>query len=94
MKIYVGNLPLETDEAALRAAFEAHGSVSTASLVKDRFTGQSRGFGFVEMPTKVQAKAAINTLDGQDFGGNELEVHEAKPRQEQPKGRRNGGRRF
>lgn len=85
MKIYVGNLPHSTSEAELRQAFEAHGAVSTADLIKDKFTGQSRGFAFVEMPTKVEAKAAIDALHGQDFGGRTLTVNEAKAREERPR---------
>jgi RNA recognition motif-containing protein len=95
MKIYAGNLPHATTQAGLRQAFEAHGAVSTADLVTDRHTGESRGFAFVEMPTKVEAKAAIAALDGQDFGGRTLTVNEAKPREERPRnGNGYGGRRY
>ena len=80
MNIYVGNLAYEVDEAALKAAFEVHGEVSTARLVTDRDTGRPRGFGFVEMPQDEQAKAAIDALNGQDLQGRALTVNEARPR--------------
>jgi RNA recognition motif-containing protein len=85
MKIYVGNLPHSTSEAELRQAFETHGSVGTADLIKDKFTGESRGFAFVEMPAQTEAQAAIAALNGRDFGGRTLTVNEAKPREERPR---------
>jgi RNA recognition motif-containing protein len=92
IKIYVGNLSFKTDESALRAAFEAHGEVSSASIVMDRETGRSRGFGFVEMPNDEQAKAAINAMNGQNLDGRDLTVNEAKPREPRPGGGFGGGR--
>ena len=80
MNIYVGNLAFTVDDAALRAAFEAHGEVSSAQVVMDRETGRSRGFGFVEMANGDQAKAAMAALNGSDLGGRALNVNEAKPR--------------
>jgi cold-inducible RNA-binding protein len=84
-KIYVGNLPFTADEAAVRALFEAHGTVESVSLINDRETGRPRGFGFVEMPS-ADAARAIQNLNGKDMGGRPLKVNEA---QDKPKG---GGR--
>lgn len=81
MNIYVGNLPLSTTEDELREAFEAYGSVSATSVIKDKLTGVSRGFGFVEMPTALNAAAAIRDLNGRALGGNLLAVSEARPRE-------------
>jgi len=99
MNIYAGNLAPETTDDDLRQAFEAFGQVSTASVVKDKFSGESRGFGFVEMPTKSEAEAAIAGLNGKEFKGRTLTVNEARPRTEgresRPRGggdRRGGGR--
>uniref|UniRef100_A0A7C4KII4 RNA-binding protein n=1 Tax=Anaerolinea thermolimosa TaxID=229919 RepID=A0A7C4KII4_9CHLR len=82
MNIYVGNLPFNTSEEELRSAFAAFGEVSSAAVIKDQFTGQSRGFGFVEMPKKEEAEAAINSLNGKEFNGRPLKVNEARPREE------------
>jgi RNA recognition motif-containing protein len=79
MNLYVGNLSFNTDDAALRAAFEAHGEVTSARVITDRVTGQSRGFGFVEMPSSEEAKAAITALDGTELNGRALKVNEARP---------------
>lgn len=92
MKIYVGNIPHTTTEAALRQAFEAHGAVQTADLITDKFSGESRGFAFIEMPTQSEASAAINALNGSDFGGRTLTVNEAKPREERPRNASSYGR--
>jgi RNA recognition motif-containing protein len=80
-KIYVGNLPFSTTDDDLRELFARHGEVSSASVVMDRETGRSRGFGFVEMDT-ANAQTAIAALDGRDLGGRALRVNEAesKPR--------------
>jgi RNA recognition motif-containing protein len=80
MNIYVGNLSYNTDDAALRVAFEPHGEVTSAQVVMDRETGRSRGFGFVEMSSDEQAKAAIAALNGTELDGRTLNVNEAKPR--------------
>ena len=80
MNIYVGNLSFDTDDAALRTAFEAPGEVTSAQVITDRDTGRSRGFGFVEMPSNEEAKAAMTALDGSDLDGRTLKVNEAKPR--------------
>ncbi len=78
-KIYVGNLPFTTTDADLRELFARHGEVSTASVVMDRESGRSRGFGFVEMET-AGAEVAIATLNGRDVGGRSLRVNEAESR--------------
>lgn len=82
MKIYVGNLSFQTSESELRAMFEAHGEVASASLVMDRETGRPRGFGFVEMNNDDQARAAMTALNGNNVGGRDLVVNEARPREE------------
>ena len=82
MDIYVGNMPREMGEQELREAFEAHGEVTSARVIKDRYTGESRGFGFVEMPDKAEAQAAISALSGTEVKGRTLTVNEARPRQE------------
>ncbi|MBM4030557.1 MAG: RNA-binding protein [Planctomycetes bacterium] len=87
MNIYVGNLSFNTGDAELRAAFEAHGEVASASVITDRETGRSRGFGFVEMPNADQARAAIQALNGTDLGGRTLNVNEARPRGDSRGGR-------
>ena len=89
--LYVGNLPHSTTEAELRNLFEAHGAVEKITLVTDRETGRSRGFGFVEMTNASEADKAIATLNGTDLGGRTLTINEAKPKSERP---RSGGHRF
>lgn len=81
MNIYVGNLPRQTTQDELQEAFEAFGTVDRAVIILDRDTGQSRGFGFVEMPDKAEAEAAIAGMNGTDLGGRTLTVNEAKPRE-------------
>lgn len=81
MKIYVGNLPHSTTEAELRRVFEKHGAVTSADLITDRNSGESRGFGFVDMPTIAEARAAISSMNGKDMGGRPLTVNEARPRE-------------
>ena len=92
--LYVGNLPHSTNEAELRHLFEAHGAVEKITLVTDRDTGRSRGFGFVEMANASEADKAIATLNGTDLGGRTLTINEAKPKAERPRGGGGGGRRF
>jgi RNA recognition motif-containing protein len=89
MNIYVGNLSREVTEEDLRQAFEAFGQVGTATVIKDRFSGESRGFGFVDMPNKTEAQSAIAALNGKELKGRTLNVNEARPRTEG--GRRGGG---
>ncbi len=91
MNIYVGNLARETTEAELRQAFEAFGQVSSVAIIKDKYSGESRGFGFVEMPNTAEAQAAIAGLNGKDLGGRTLNVNEARPREDRG-GRGGGGR--
>jgi RNA recognition motif-containing protein len=86
MNIYVGNLSRDTAEGDLRQAFEAHGQVATVSIIKDKYSGESKGFGFVEMPTKTEAEAAITNLNGKDLNGRTLNVSEARPRTEKRTG--------
>ena len=87
MNIYVGNLSYEVTEDDLKQAFEAHGEVSTANVISDKFTGRSRGFGFVEMPKEDEARAAIEALNGMDLKGRTLNVNEARPRNDRSRGR-------
>ena len=94
MNIYVGNLSFETAEENLRQAFEAYGEVSKVNIITDRDSGRSRGFGFVEMPSKGEADAAMTGLNGQDLNGQTLNVNEARPRTENSGGNRGGGRRY
>ena len=92
MKIYVGNLPHSTTEDELKSAFEGFGAVDSAIIIKDKFTGDSRGFGFVEMSDKSEAETAIQEMNGKDFGGRTLTVNEARPRPERSGGGGFGGR--
>lgn len=92
MNIYVGNLPREATEDDLRKAFEEFGQVSSAKIITDRFTGDSRGFGFVEMPNSPEAQSAISGLDGKDLKGRALRVNEARPRSDDRGGRGGFGR--
>ncbi len=94
MNIYVGNLSFETAEENLRQAFEAYGEVSKVNIITDRDSGRSRGFGFVEMPSKGEADAAMTGLNGQELNGQTLNVNEARPRTENSGGNRGGGRRY
>jgi cold-inducible RNA-binding protein len=89
--LYVGNLPHSTTEAELRNLFEAHGAVEKITLVTDRDTGRSRGFGFVEMINASEADKAMAALNGTDLGGRTLTINEAKPKAERARG---GGHRF
>jgi len=91
MNIYVGNLSFSVTETDLREAFAAYGQVSTASIIKDKFSGESRGFGFVEMPTKEEAEKAITALNGKDLKGRTMTVNEAKPRTDRPRTSGSGG---
>jgi len=88
-KLYVGNLPYSSTEESLREAFSQSGAVDSVTIIIDRDTGRSKGFGFVEMGTDAEAQAAIEALDGQDLGGRRIKVNEAKPRA--PRENRGGG---
>jgi cold-inducible RNA-binding protein len=93
-KIFVGNFSFSTTEADLRQWFSQYGSVDSATVVTDRDTGRSRGFGFVEMPNNSEAEAAMTALNGKDSGGRPLTVNEARPQAERGgfRGGRGGGR--
>lgn len=88
MNIYVGNLPFNTTEDDLQQMFGPFGEIASCNIIKDKFSGQSRGFGFVEMADKAAGDAAINGLNGTDFSGRALTVNEARPK---PEGGGGGG---
>ena len=90
MDIYVGNLPYQADDQKLKELFAQHGTVTSARVIVDKFSGESRGFGFVEMPDKTEAEAAIKATNEQDFMGRALRVNESQPK---PRGggNRDGG---
>jgi len=97
-KLYVGSLSFDTTDAKLRELFEQAGTVESATIITDRGTGRSKGFGFVEMSTDEEAKKAIETLNGQTLDGRTIVVNEAKPQEKRTgggfRGGRSGGRRF
>ncbi|MDY6854238.1 MAG: RNA-binding protein [Thermodesulfobacteriota bacterium] len=84
MNIYVGNLPYSVTEDDLRDVFSEFGEVSSVKIITDKFSGQSKGFGFVEMPSNTQANEAINALNESEIKGRRLKVNQAKPRGERP----------
>jgi RNA recognition motif-containing protein len=88
LNIYVGNLSFTTNETDLKEAFQAFGEVTSCNIIKDKFSGESRGFGFVEMPNKDEAEKAMSMLNGKDLKGRTLKINEAKPRTDRP---RSGG---
>ena len=90
-KLYVGNLPYSFRDEDLQQAFAAHGSVSSAKVMMERDTGRSKGFGFVEMGSDAEAQAAINGMNGQQFGGRGLVVNEARPMEPRPPRTGGGG---
>jgi RNA recognition motif-containing protein len=93
MNIYVGNLAWAVTDDDLKEAFAPHGEVTSATIIKDKFTGQSRGFGFVEMPNNAEGQAAITALDGQDLKGRAIKVNEARPvERREDRGGGGGGR--
>ena len=91
MRLYVGNLAFSTTNDELKAAFEQFGAVESATVIMDRETGRSKGFGFVDMGNDEEAKAAIEGLDGKPLSGRNIRVNEARPREERPP---RGPRRF
>ena len=95
MNIYVGSLSYDVTEEELKQAFEAFGEVESVRIIKDMYSGRSKGFGFVEMPAKAEAQSAINDLNGKELKGRTLNVSEARPRTENRGGRGGfgGGRR-
>ena len=90
MNIYVGNLSSDVTDEMIRGAFESFGEVTSAKVIQDKYSGQSRGFGFVEMPVQSQAQTAIKSLNGKELQGKEMKVSEARPRPSE--GRTGGGR--
>jgi RNA recognition motif-containing protein len=94
MNIYVGNLPYSVTDGDLRDAFSEYGSVDTVNLITDKFSGDSKGFGFVEMGNNSEADAAIKALNGTDFKGRNITVNQPKPKSDRPRGGAGGGRRW
>ena len=90
MKIYVGNMSYETTEEDLKLACEEFGTVESAVIIKDKFSGEPKGFAFVEMSSKAEAQAAIDGLNGKELNGRELKVNEARPRTESFRGSSGG----
>jgi RNA recognition motif-containing protein len=93
MNIYVGNLSYDVSEENLRQAFEAFGKVTSATIVKDKYSGQPRGFGFVEMPDRAEAQAAIQNLNEKELLGRQMNVNEAHPRTDRGRSNGQGGHR-
>ena len=91
MNIYAGNLPHKTTEDELRQAFAEFGQVTEVRLIMDKFSGESKGFGFVEMPSKADAEKAIEEMNGKEFMGRVLNVNEARPKTDRGGGVRRGG---
>ena len=87
MNIYVGNLPYGVSEADLMEAFSQYGKVSSVTIITDKFSGQSKGFGFVEMPNNSEADSAIKALNEKPFKGRNIKVNQAKPKAERPQRR-------
>lgn len=90
-KLYVGNLSFNVSDSDLQQLFSEHGTIVSAQVIIDRTTGQSKGFGFVEMESDSAAQAAIAALDGKEHGGRALKVNEAKPKESRPGGGGGGG---
>ena len=90
-KLYIGNLSYDVSSSDLEAMLSPHGTIQSAEVIMDRSTGQSKGFGFVEMGSDAEAQAAISALDGQDQGGRAIKVNEAKPREPRSGGGYGGG---
>lgn len=86
MNIYVGNLSFKATDEDLRTAFEAHGKVDSAKVIKDKETGKSRGFGFVEMPDAEEGRKAVEAVNNTDIAGRAVRVNEARPREDRPRG--------
>jgi RNA recognition motif-containing protein len=91
MNIYIGNLSQEVTDDDLRQAFESLGNITSAKVIRDRFSGESRGFGFIEMPDKQEAMAAMESLNGSDLKGKKIMISEAKPRADKRRGGSGGG---
>jgi len=93
MNIYVGNLSQEVTEDDLREAFESFGQITSLKIIKDKFSGESRGFGFIEMPARQEAMAAMENLDGKELKGKTIIVNEARQRSDRRRSGGGGGRR-
>jgi RNA recognition motif-containing protein len=93
MKIYVGNMPYGVTEEDLKQSFEAFGQVTSVTIIKDKMSGQSKGFGFVEMASAEQGQAAISGMNEKELKGRKLNVNEARPRQDDQRGGGGGGMR-
>jgi RNA recognition motif-containing protein len=91
MKLYVGGLAYSVTEQELEALFAEHGKVTSSAVIKDRDTGQSKGFGFIEMSDDAEAKAAMAALNGKDFNGRSIMVNEARPQEDRRSGGGGGG---
>ena len=91
MNIYIGDLSSSVTEGDLQKAFEAFGQVKSVTIIKDRYSGQPRGFGFIDMPNKNEAGSAITGMNGKEFMGRVLEVNEARPRSDRQGNKRQGG---
>ena len=92
MNIFIGNLSYNVTEGDLRQAFEAFGQIASATVIKDKQSGRSKGFGFVEMPVQTEAQSAIAALNGQAFKGRTITVNEARSQSDDRRGRDRGGR--
>ena len=93
MNIYVGNLSFKTTEDDLRKAFAEYGEITSVNIIKDKYSGESRGFGFVEMASSDQAREALDNLNGAELGGRNLKVSEARPRDDNRSGGKSNFRR-
>jgi RNA recognition motif-containing protein len=91
MNIYIGNLSYQTTETSIRSLFESYGAVNSVNIITDRDTGQTRGFGFVEMADDKEALAAIAAIDGNELDGRTLKVNQARPKEDRNSGPRGGG---
>ncbi len=87
MNIYVGNLSYDITDDEVKDLFSPHGEISSVSIIKDKYSGQSKGFGFVEMPNQAEAEEAIKALNESDLKGRNIKVNQAKPKEERPKRR-------
>ncbi len=94
MKLFVGNLSRRVTQEALQQLFETFGQVESVDIIRDKFSGEAKGFGFIEMPSKDEAQAAMTGLNGRDLDGKSLTVNEARPRTSGPRGGGGGERRF
>jgi len=93
VKLFVGNLSRDVTDDVLLEAFQAYGTVASATVIRDKFSGESRGFGFVEFAENAEAQAAVENLNGKELLGRAMTVNEARPREDRPRGG-GGGRRF